>query len=387
MANEPIVLTRETLYQQVWSEPIIHVARRVGLSGRGLGKLCARYSIPVPPRGWWAKKQHGHNVRQTPLPPVGDPRLERIVLHPSDSAPLEVEAPELLRESSPEWRIDVDEELQISHPLVKRAATAIRTSSCDPSKRPAFPWNRRHQAKLSRPGPGCLDVSVSKALVSRALRIMQALLTAFDKRGYEVSVSPEDATIVKVLDEPFQIALTERFKQVFVKHRYGQGMELEPSGRLMLRIGSSDSTTGIVDKPAQLIESLLNRFVAQLVRRALDAKRDRAIRAERERRWRHYDDERRQRQQVEDSEKLRRRRLRLSAARWGQHQRVSQFVERVEQRILAGRLRPEHHEIAGRWIEWAKRHLAETDPIDAFLDEAWPAAELRAQSAMPWNWE
>jgi hypothetical protein len=371
VANEPTVPTRETLYQQVWSEPIIHVARRVGLPGRGLGKLCARYSIPVPPRGWWAKKQHGHNV----------------VLCPSDSAPLEVEAPELLRESSPEWRIDVDEELQISHPLVKRAATAIRTSSRDPSKGPAFPWNRRHQAKLSRPGPGCLDVSVSKALVSRALRIMQALLNAFDKRGYKVSVSPENATIVKVLDEPFQIALTERFKQVFVKHRYGEGMELEPSGRLMLRIGSTDSTTGIVDKPPQLIESLLNRFVAQLVRRALDAKRYRAIRAERERRWRYYDDERRQRQQKQDSERLRRRRLRLSAARWGQHQRVSQFVDSVEQRVLAGRVRPEHQELASRWLEWAKTHLAETDPIDAFLDEPWPAAELRAKSAMPSNWE
>ena len=145
MANEPIVLTRETLYQQVWSEPIVHVARRVGLSGRGLGKLCARYSIPVPPRGWWAKKQHGHNVRQTSLPPIGDPRLERIVLYPSDSAPLEVEAPELLRESSPEWRIEVHDGRQISHPLVKRAATAIRTNSRETSKRPAIPWNRRHQ--------------------------------------------------------------------------------------------------------------------------------------------------------------------------------------------------------------------------------------------------
>jgi hypothetical protein len=238
-----------------------------------------------------------------------------------------------------------------------------------------------------RPGPGYLDVSVSRALVPRAIRIMQALLAAFDKRGYEVSVTPENVTIVRVLEEPFQIALTERFKQVFVNHRYGQRMELEPSGRLMLRIGSSDATTGIVDKPPRLIESLLNRFVAQLVRRALDEKRHRAIRAERERRWRHHDDERRQRQQKEDSERLRRRRLRLSAARWGQHQRVSQFVESVEQRILAGRVRPESQELASRWLEWAKTHLAQIDPIDAFLAESWPIAQLRAESAMPWDWE
>lgn len=155
----------------------------------------------------------------------------------------------------------------------------------------------------------------------------------------------------------------------------------------MLRIGSSDATSGIVDKPPKLIESLLNRFVAQLIRRALDAKRHRAITAERERRWQQYDDGRRQIQQEQDSERLRRRRLRISAARWGRHQRVCQFLESVEQRILAGRIRPENQELASRWIDWAKTHLAETDPIDAFLDGPWPAAELRAQSTMPWNWE
>lgn len=106
-SNEPIVLTREELYRQVWSEPIIHVASGVGLSGRGLGKLCARHNIPVPPRGWWAKKRHGHRVRQTPLLQIEDPRLERIVFHMSESQPAEADAPELLRENNAEWRIDV----------------------------------------------------------------------------------------------------------------------------------------------------------------------------------------------------------------------------------------------------------------------------------------
>ena len=47
MPKEPIALTREKLHEQVWSEPIVHVARRLGLSGRGLGKLCAIYDIAL----------------------------------------------------------------------------------------------------------------------------------------------------------------------------------------------------------------------------------------------------------------------------------------------------------------------------------------------------
>ena len=36
------------------------VAAKVGLSDRGLAKLCARHDIPVPGRGYWARKQFGH---------------------------------------------------------------------------------------------------------------------------------------------------------------------------------------------------------------------------------------------------------------------------------------------------------------------------------------
>jgi len=47
-------LTRDELYQLVWSEPIQKIAPTFNISDRGLGKLCERHGIPVPPRGWWA---------------------------------------------------------------------------------------------------------------------------------------------------------------------------------------------------------------------------------------------------------------------------------------------------------------------------------------------
>ncbi len=182
-------------------------------------------------------------MRQTPLPEAAD-TTEQIVFHPTEAQPRTADSLEVEREKDPVWRIDVPEDLAISHPLVKQAAAAIRRSSRDRTMDRGISWRDRYQAKLMKPGPGHLDIAVSRASLPRALRIMQALLAAFDRRGFGVEITAKNETIVTVLDETFQIALVERFKQVVVKHTYGSGMDLEPSGRLMLRIGSSSYDNG-----------------------------------------------------------------------------------------------------------------------------------------------
>jgi hypothetical protein len=61
-------LTREQLYELVWSKPMQHLAKDYGISDRAMAKLCARNQVPVPPRGYWAKKSSGHKVVRPPLP-------------------------------------------------------------------------------------------------------------------------------------------------------------------------------------------------------------------------------------------------------------------------------------------------------------------------------
>ena len=73
--------------------------------------------------------------------------------------------------------------------------------------------------------------------------------------GYRYSENGE--TVVTVLDEPFQIALVERLRQVRVKRTYGTSVDLEPSGRLMLRIGSSYQNAGVADSPSRRVEDSL----------------------------------------------------------------------------------------------------------------------------------
>ncbi len=50
---------RRRLYDEVWAEPMLAVAKRYGLCDVGMAKLCRRAQLPVPPRGYWARLKGG----------------------------------------------------------------------------------------------------------------------------------------------------------------------------------------------------------------------------------------------------------------------------------------------------------------------------------------
>jgi len=64
--RQVVRLTRGELYEKMWSRPAIALAEEFGISGRGLGKICTRFEIPVPPRGYWAKLAVGKHVTRVP---------------------------------------------------------------------------------------------------------------------------------------------------------------------------------------------------------------------------------------------------------------------------------------------------------------------------------
>jgi hypothetical protein len=61
--------TRKELYDLVWSQPMKTVAAGVGISDVALAKKCRKANIPVPNRGYWARKQAGKPTIQIALPP------------------------------------------------------------------------------------------------------------------------------------------------------------------------------------------------------------------------------------------------------------------------------------------------------------------------------
>jgi len=62
------VYDRQVLYNQVWSEPVLRVAKAYGVSGVRLGKVCRLLNVPVPPRGYWARLRSGDKARKPTLP-------------------------------------------------------------------------------------------------------------------------------------------------------------------------------------------------------------------------------------------------------------------------------------------------------------------------------
>ncbi|MDO8900840.1 MAG: TetR family transcriptional regulator [Phenylobacterium sp.] len=56
-------LTREALYDQVWTTPLSTLAVQWGISRSGLAKICDRLMVPYPGRGYW-------NVRRAERPPL-----------------------------------------------------------------------------------------------------------------------------------------------------------------------------------------------------------------------------------------------------------------------------------------------------------------------------
>src|SRR5262245_46832760 len=75
MSWERLRFTREQLYEQVWSKPMIALAKAYGLSNVGLAKICVRLRVPRPGLGYWERVRRGQNPKRPPLPALrdGDP--------------------------------------------------------------------------------------------------------------------------------------------------------------------------------------------------------------------------------------------------------------------------------------------------------------------------
>jgi hypothetical protein len=65
-----IKVTREELYEQVWTTPMTRLALNYGISDVALAKTCRRMNIPRPGRGYWQRVKAHVKVKRTPLPKV-----------------------------------------------------------------------------------------------------------------------------------------------------------------------------------------------------------------------------------------------------------------------------------------------------------------------------
>ncbi len=246
---------------------MVRLARRFAVTDVALAKTCKRMGIPVPPRGYWRRKETGYRVGRPALPPLKPGITTQVELHlrePTDGtlAPNpEVEARRAF-EARPENRIVVAQRLATPHPLVERTRQAM-----------AF----------AKPGPdGCLAparrnslaIRVTPKLLPRALRIMDALVKAVEARADQVRASAADQreTCVEILGERIPILLEERVTRTRhvlteAEHRHpyrAPRWDYAPTGKLTIRL--TEWTSGHLrkrwaDSAKRRLEDVLNDIV------------------------------------------------------------------------------------------------------------------------------
>ena len=62
------MVSREQLYELVWSMPMTKVAEKFSVSGSYMARVCSVLRVPRPERGYWAKLNVGKASARPPLP-------------------------------------------------------------------------------------------------------------------------------------------------------------------------------------------------------------------------------------------------------------------------------------------------------------------------------
>lgn len=368
MPWERIEISREELHGKVWSEPMSRLAKEYGLSDVGLSKICTKLKVPKPPQGYWARKRRS---QPPPLPHSDGQTVYQLSKWVTDASEQEP-SPNPERDSQvalerlPENQIKVDEVLPSDlNPLVARTLKALQKGkSTDPNS-----WVRA--------GGKCLDVCVSRQNVDRAMRIMDALVKALEKRKYKISF-PEGKPVITVMGEVFHFNLEEPSNRVDhqptpeekkqqQEHYWMRPPKWDyfPSGKLSLRIdkGSYGSLRTFNDGKKKRVEECLNAFMIGLIEGAYGKK---AAREERERQEKERQEREKLRWKMEElirAEKKRVEELEKEVTSWHQSQRIRSYVEAVQKMAMErdGSIFPDSE--LGKWIFWATQQADRLDPL------------------------
>lgn len=379
---EVVLLTRQELYDQVWTTPMKLLAPKWNLSDVGLAKICKRHKIPRPSLGYWAKKQNGKRVQKTPLPAVKDEQLNTVrievvkVKRTFKRQIIDEEIAQLIRrEAQPEWAITVDENLEIRHPFLKASTKYLEGQPLDKygriSPKPKNPERCEPYFRMD----------VSPPNVTRALRILQAFTTAMEARGYELKVKHR-SPYFDVMGTEFRMTVREHCIRTRRPHdpldyrlTHLERYKYTLTGNLILWANYSASTgcdSEIRDTKETQIESRLNEMIVGLFRvvnrnriREIERRRQENIEAqERKIEAQRKEIEAQQRAEQElkrRTKRVRVRRLHQLTKRWETHKRLKAFVDAVRASVesRSSEIDPE----TVKWLEWADGYLAKLNPL------------------------
>lgn len=343
---EKLILSREQLYNLVWSEPFLTLSKKYAMSDVGLRKMCVRMDIPVPKTGYWQRVRAGRKVKKPNLP-SGYTGKGMVTLVPRKDNSKELSELEQIQEqieNDSKVNLGVPERLGRSHPLIK----AVRKGLLE--------WKGHYRQTLLTTSASQLRISASKKSLSRALRFMDTLIKAVHARGHTFEVG-HDGTFILLHGEKIQVSLKEKTRRVEVPNKYNPSSpnhEFEPTGVLGFQIEDWERFSW---KDNSLpIEEQLSKIIARIEFQGKKKMKE-TIRRNKE-----HEERERQAQLRRDLEKQKEielekfRSLLNTSNRWHQASKLREYLNAIQ---LA---QSQHNEQPLEWMEWAKKKLDWFDP-------------------------
>jgi HPt (histidine-containing phosphotransfer) domain-containing protein len=123
----PYTFTREEFYDLVWTTPMSSLGKRFLISDVALHKMCAKYLIPTPTRGYWAKLAAGKQTVQAKLP-LAKKDTPKIIVLAGEVPQQEPSVAPKVRQKARIALASFDQETHqtISEPAVLRTIRALR---------------------------------------------------------------------------------------------------------------------------------------------------------------------------------------------------------------------------------------------------------------------
>jgi hypothetical protein len=348
------ILTRNELYNLVWSTPMTKLAKQYSITDYELRKVCQRMNIPLPKSGHWEKLRLGKIVEVVDLP-MDYSGVQLVSLSLPEESTNTQDVLFLKRKTDSE-KIDpafiVPDKLTNPDKLIMAASQKLKAR-----RDPNFSYQDFEKF------PSTLNISVEKENEARALKFMDSFIKVVRSRGHKFIT--EDNVQLVIGEEKIKLCLRELSKRVTIQEKW-RHTQLIPTGKLTL-IATFYWTHEITWKDSSTpLESQLQKIVGKLEERSEEEK-DRRL--EIEKGWAERDEEDRKRKEREATiinELSEFKKLFLRVKRWKEASYIRDYLKDFEVRAMQkGGLKDEEK----YWLDWARKKADWFDPEIEEKDE------------------
>jgi len=368
-----IKLTREQLYDRVWTTPLSQLAQEFGITDVAIKKTCKRLNVPTPARGYWAKLAAGQQPRKPPLPKP--PIVEQRQGLAADAA-RQLHAGNPSAEPAPVQKLE-RAELPTDNRSLHPAARELRSALL--AETPGQDGKLHIRDRIDIP-----MVAVFKRSVDGVVRSFHAIVSELETRGVEFRKFRGKYGHPSFHCGKYQTSLSidelidtvKREPTAMEKRRPSSEWQLtsqQPAGRFRFSIGSDNyynrsQRTVLIQKPeisleeitAQVIEIIWDFFVGS-EKAHLEAEEKWKQDLERDKVRREEEKKREHRKTLEDIASQRRENLLRAAQWWRLHNATAEFVDHCEQqwKAVSATLTPEQEQ----WLAWARGNVSALSPL------------------------